>query len=104
MVGLSHQPAILGRVEGPETVVESLRALPSQELHHLAAAVRQVQLEPALADDDPDAIIAQAFEAGFARDGLGVLPWVHGDLLVCPGGMVSTSRASRRVVAVTGAR
>ncbi len=83
-------------MEDPETVVESLRALPSAELHHLAEALRQVQLERALADDDHDAIIAQAFEAGFARDGLGVLPWVHGDLVVCPGGTVSTSRASHR--------
>jgi hypothetical protein len=83
-------------VEDPVTVVESLRVLPSAELHHLAGALRQVQLERALADDDHDAIIAQAFEAGFARDGLGVLPWVHGDLVVCPGGMVSTSRASHR--------
>ncbi len=83
-------------MEDPETVVESLRALPSAELHQLAEALRQVQLERALADDDHDAIIAQAFEAGFARDGLGVLPWVHGDLVVCPGGTVSTSRASHR--------
>ena len=68
----------------------------SDDLHHVAEAVRQVQIERALDHGDHDAIITQAFEIGFGRDGLGVLPWVEGDVIVCPGGMVSTSRASHR--------
>ena len=43
-----------------------------------------------------DAVIGAAFEVGFGRDGLGVLPWVEGNLIICPGGMVSKSRASHR--------
>lgn len=66
------------------------------ELHDLAEAVRQVQIERAITGGDQDAIIARAFEIGFGRDGLGVLPWVEGDVVVCPGGLVSKSRSSHR--------
>lgn len=68
----------------------------SDELHHVAEAVRQVQIERAVSAGDHDAIIARAFEIGFGRDGLGVLPWIDGDVVVCPGGLVSKSRTSHR--------
>lgn len=74
----------------------SLREMSSDDLHHVAEAVRQVQIERALDHGEHDAIIAQAFEVGFGRDGLGVLPWVHGDVVVCPGGLVAKSRSSHR--------
>lgn len=80
----------------PEQLIESLREMASDELHHLAEAVRQVQIERAITSGDQDAIIARAFEIGFGRDGLGVLPWVEGDVIVCPGGLVSKSRTSHR--------
>ncbi len=35
----------------------------------MAEAVRQVQIERAIAAGDTDAIIARAFEVGFGRDG-----------------------------------
>ena len=70
--------------------------MPDDELHHLAEAVRQVQIERAIDGGDHDAIIAAGFEMGFGRDGLGVLPWVEGSVIVCPGGMVSKSRTSHR--------
>lgn len=73
-----------------------LRAMTSDELHHLAEAVRQVQIERAIRSGDHDAVITRAFEIGFGRDGLGVMPWIEGDLIVCPGGMISKSRTSHR--------
>lgn len=77
-------------------MVESLRTLTDDELHHLAETVRQVQIERAIASGDHDAIIARGFEIGFGRDGLGVLPWIDGNVVVCPGGLVSKSRANHR--------
>ncbi len=80
----------------PETVVAQVRSMSDDDLHHLADVVRQVQIERAIDDGDHDAIIAAGFESGFGRDGLGVLPWVEGSVIVCPGGMVSKSRTSHR--------
>jgi len=80
----------------PDRIIDRLRTMPSDELHHIAEAVRQVQIERAIGDGDHDAIIAQGFEIGFGRDGLGVLPWVEGDLIICPGGLVSKSRTNHR--------
>ena len=45
------------------------------------------------------AVIGAAFETAFGRDGLGALPWIEGNLVVCPGAMVSKSRASQSVAA-----
>jgi hypothetical protein len=83
-------------VTDPEELLHSLRAMSEAELHHVAEAVRQVQIERAIGSGDHDAIIAQAFEVGFGRDGLGVQPWVEQNLVVCPGGLVSKSRTSHR--------
>ena len=80
----------------PEAVAEAVRAMSDDELHNLAAVVRQVQIERAIGAGDEDAIIAAAFESGFGRDGLGVLPWVEGTVIVCPGGMVAKSRTNHR--------
>ena len=68
----------------------------SDELHNVAESVRQVQIERAIEVGDLDAILARAFEIGFGRDGLGVNPWVDGDVIVCPGGLVSKSRTNHR--------
>ncbi len=70
--------------------------LGDDDLHHVADLVRQLQTERAITGGDHDAIISAAFEIGFGRDGLGVLPWVEGNVIICPGGMVSKSRASHR--------
>ena len=64
-------------VPKPAELIESLRAMTSDELHHFADSVRQVQVERALDHGDHDAIIADAFEIGFANDGLGVQPRVR---------------------------
>jgi hypothetical protein len=80
----------------PEAVLHQVRSLGDDELHNLAEVVRQVQIERAIGNGDHDAIIAAAFEIGFGRDGLGVLPWVEGSVVVCPGGLVSKSKTSHR--------
>ncbi len=76
--------------------MSSLRDMSVDELHHVAESVRQIQIERAIEGGDHDAIIAQAFEIGFGRDGLAALPWVEGDVIVCPGGLVSKSRTNHR--------
>jgi hypothetical protein len=79
-----------------EAIVERVRAMSDDEVHDLAEVVRQVQIERAIANGDHDAIINAAFEVGFGRDGLGVLPWVEGTVIVCPGGMTAKSKSSHR--------
>jgi hypothetical protein len=76
--------------------MEQLRRLSTDELHDLAEAVRQVQIERAITHGDHEAIIARAFEIGFGRDGLGALPWVDHEVIVCPGAIITKSRTSHR--------
>jgi hypothetical protein len=83
-------------VTDPEQIVESVRELSDEELHNLAEVVRQIQIERAITAGDHDAIIANGFESGFGRDGLGLLPWVEGSVVVCPGGLVSKSKTNHR--------
>ena len=83
-------------MQSPEAVLAQVRAMTDDELHNLAEAVRQVQVERAIASGDHDAIVARAFDVGFGRDGLGLQPWVDGQVIVCPGGMVTKSRTSHR--------
>lgn len=80
----------------PIHAVELVERLDDGVLVHLAAAIRDEQRRRAIDHGDHEAIIAQAFEVGFGRDGLGVLPWVEGSLIVCPGAIVSSSRTSHR--------
>jgi hypothetical protein len=83
-------------VTNPEQLIASMRDMSAEELHHVAEAVRQIQIERAITMGDPDAIIARAFEIGFGRDGLGMLPWIEHDVVVCPGALISKSRTSHR--------
>ncbi len=80
----------------PDDVVRVLERLDGDELSNLAEVVRQIQRRRALARGDLDEVVANAFEVGFGRDGLGLLPWIEGDVIVCPGGLVSRSRTSHR--------
>ncbi len=82
--------------EDPADVVRVVDRLGDDELSNLGEVILQLQRERAVARGDLDAIIANAFEVGFGRDGLGVLPWVEGNVVVCPGGLISKSRASHR--------
>lgn len=82
--------------DSPEAVMRAVRELDDDQLHNLAEVVRQVQIERAIGNGDHDAIIAAAFDSGFGRDGLGLLPWVEGNVIVCPGGMVAKSKTNHR--------
>ena len=77
-------------------VVQVLQRLDHDGLANVAEAAKQLQRERAVARGDLDAIIDTAFETGFGSDGLGVLPWVEGDVVVCPGGLVAKSRTNHR--------
>lgn len=79
-----------------DAVAAMIRDMSDDELHNTAEVVRQVQIERAIGSGDHDAIIANAFETAFGRDGLAVLPWVEGNVVVCPGVMVSKSRVSHK--------
>ena len=79
-----------------DALLSMIRDMSDNELHNVAEMVRQVQIEKAIGSGDEDAIIASAFETAFGRDGLAVLPWVEGNVVVCPGAMVSKSKASHR--------
>ncbi len=70
--------------------------LPDDTLRHLAASVRDEMRSRARDSGDHDAIIDEAFEQAFGRDGLGVGPWVSGDVVVCPGSIVAKNRSSHR--------
>lgn len=94
--GDGPHPLTVERLHDPEGLMAWARDRSADELHLLAEAVRQAQLELSIGAGDHDAIIARAFETGFGRDGLGVLPWVEGEVIVCPGGLVSKSRTSHR--------
>ena len=83
-------------VGDPEDAVRVLERLDDDQLSNIAEVIRQLQRERAVERGDLDAIIADAFEEGFGRDGLGVNPWVHGNIIVCPGGIISKSRSSHR--------
>ncbi|MGB3733790.1 MAG: hypothetical protein WA964_02450 [Ilumatobacter sp.] len=101
---LEYPAAMMGGVTGmddtdalfADALVSMIREMSDDELHNVAEIVRQVQIERAVGNGDEDAIIANAFEMAFGRDGLAVLPWVEGNVVVCPGGMVSKSKASHK--------
>jgi predicted NAD/FAD-binding protein len=61
-------------LEDPDRVVETVRGLSDEALHHLAEVVRQVRIERAVGAGDQHAFIGATFESGFGRDGLAVRP------------------------------
>jgi len=65
-------------------------------LIELGAAIRDETMRRAREAGDHDAVIDAAFEKGFARDGLGVLPWIAPPFLICPGGLVGKNRGNHR--------
>jgi len=86
---------IVGHLKSdPETAVELAAKLPDDTLHHLATALADEARNRAVKQGDEDAIIADAFDCAFGRDGLGVLPWIEGHFIVCPGAIESKNRSS----------
>lgn len=102
--GTAPEPASASRVRAaarvlaghPEDVVRVLDRLSPDELSNVAEAAAQIQRQRAIAQGDLDQIVAAAFDTGFGRDGLGVLPWVEGNVIVCPGAIVTKSRTNHR--------
>lgn len=80
----------------PVAVPEVLALLDEGALTNLGAAVQQEVRRRAVESGSEEAIISAAFETGFGRDGLGVLPWIEGPFVVCPGGLLSPGRTSHR--------
>lgn len=78
----------------PEEVSRVIAKLDDQQLANLGDAISQDQSLRAVSRGDLDEIIAQAFETGFGSDGLAVLPWMEGTVVVCPGGLIWSSRGS----------
>lgn len=64
------------------------------DLANVAAVVHQIQRQRAVASGDCDEIIAEAFDTAFAADGLGVDPYVVGNVVVCPGAVSWSSKTS----------
>ncbi|MFT5267147.1 MAG: hypothetical protein ACI88C_000571 [Acidimicrobiales bacterium] len=78
----------------PTAAVELAQRLNNDVLVHLAAALGDETRRRALEQGDQQAVIDQAFDHGFGRDGMGVLPYIEGPFIVCPGAMVSKRRAN----------
>lgn len=77
----------------PDDPLRVLDRLDPVELANLAEVIAQLQRSRAIAGGDLDAIVDRGFEQGFGRDGLPLLPWVEGEVVVCPGGLVARSAA-----------
>ena len=82
--------------DDPDTARDFAASLADEALTELAAAIRDEVARRARAGGDQDAILEAAFSRGFARDGLGVLPWIEAPFVVCPGGLVAKNRANHR--------
>ena len=80
--------------DDPVTAVELAQRLDDGILSHLAAALGDEARRRSIEHGDQQAVIDQAFDHGFGRDGLGVNPYIEGPLIVCPGAMVSKRKAN----------
>ncbi len=89
--------AAAGLLRGdPDDTVRVLAKLADAELHNVAEVIMQLQRQRAVASGDLDALVADAFETGFGSDGLGHPPWIAGNVIVCPGAIISKNRTSHR--------
>lgn len=82
--------------EDPDAAAQLAGKLPDEQLIELAAALRDEMQKRARESGNDDAVIEAAFETGFARDGLGVLPWIEEPFVVCPGGLIGKNRGNHR--------
>jgi len=80
--------------EDPTTAVELAAKLDDSVIDHLAAALSDEVRRRAIKHGDQQAVIDQAFDHAFGRDGLGVLPYKEGPFIVCPGAMVSKRKGN----------
>jgi len=82
--------------DDPDTAVELAAKLNDEVLDHLSEALRDESRNRAIKSGDHSALVDEAFEQGFGRDGLGVDPWIHDRVIVCPGGLAAKSRTNHR--------
>lgn len=82
--------------DDPANLGEFVGRLPEDLLGELGVAIRDEIRRRAIDAGDRDAVIAEGFEQGFARDGLATLPWIRRPFLVCPGGLFGKNRANHR--------
>lgn len=80
--------------DDPTTAVELAQRLDDNVLVHLAAALGDETRRRAIEQGDQQAVIDQAFDHAFGRDGMGVLPYIEGPYIVCPGAMVSKRKGN----------
>ena len=80
--------------EDPLVAVELAQRLDDDVLVHLAAALGDETRRRAVEQGDQQAVIDDAFDHGFGRDGMGVLPYIEGPFIVCPGARVSKRKAN----------
>jgi hypothetical protein len=80
--------------DDPEAAVALAERLDGDVLTHLAAAIGDETRRRAIDLGDQAAVIAQAFDESFGRDGLGALPYIEGPFIVCPGAMVTKRRGA----------
>ncbi len=78
----------------PDDVMAAADLLDDAASANLGEVLAQLARRRAVDAGNHDAIIAEAFETGFGRDGLAHLPWVEGAVIVCPGGLISKSKSN----------
>jgi hypothetical protein len=71
-----------------------LSRLDDSELGNVIALAQQLQSQRAIERGDLDEIISAGFETAFGGDGLGADPYLEGNLLVCPGALIWSSKTS----------
>ncbi len=87
---------------GPMALTDSamwsffIQELSDKELDQLQVEMQNEVRLRAMQSGDHEAIIDHAFEIGFDRLGLGVMPWIEGRLLVCPGALISRNPMNHR--------
>lgn len=82
--------------DDPDAAVELAARLDVDTITHLAAALRDEMRRRAVSSGDHDAMIDEAFEQAFGRDGLGSPPWIEGQVIICPGSIVAKNKSSHR--------
>ncbi len=78
----------------PHSAERVLAKLDEPQLANLIEASRQIQSERAVSRGDLDEIISVGFEEAFGGDGMGTDPYLVGNVVVCPGALIWTSKTS----------
>ncbi len=81
LTDVNEAPRVLGKLD-------------EEQLANVIELAGQLQSERAVARGDLDQIIAVGFEEAFGGDGLGTDPYLEGNVVVCPGSIVWTSKTS----------